>query len=167
MNRRSFLFYSFSVALAGGIWAPQARSAETVGSALSPEEVKTLLELHNQARADVGVQPLEWSSKIASYAQNWADHVASRGTFDHSGGRYGENMAGASGLREAVDSWLEEKAAYRGGPLGANWSQCGHYTQMVWRTTRYVGCGKASGTDYEIWVCCYDPAGNVRGQKPY
>lgn len=44
---------------------------------------------------------------------------------------------------------------------------CGHYTQVVWKNSRYVGCGKAmaaNGTLY--YVCNYYPAGNTGG-RPY
>lgn len=44
---------------------------------------------------------------------------------------------------------------------------CGHYTQIVWRATRNVGCGVASDPEREIWVCEYDPPGNYVGYRPY
>lgn len=169
MNRRSFLYYGFTAALVGsGALSLSAQAAEAItGSSLTQDEVAKLLRMHNEARAQVGVQPLAWSSEIAARAQEWADYLASSGQFDHSRNGYGENLAGAADLEEAVGSWLSEKAAYHGGPIGANWAQCGHYTQMVWGKTRLVGCGKGSSADYDIWVCCYDPAGNVRGESPY
>jgi hypothetical protein len=34
----------------------------------------------------------------------------------------------------------------------------------VWRGTSAVGCGKASCNGNDIWVCNYDPAGNVEGE---
>lgn len=41
---------------------------------------------------------------------------------------------------------------------------CGHYTQIVWRDTREVGCAKKNYTDGRwkgvIWVCRYSPPGN-------
>ena len=46
-------------------------------SRLKAEEVQTLLDMHNQVRADVGVKPVVWSEKLALYAQEWADHLAS------------------------------------------------------------------------------------------
>ena len=42
--------------------------------------------------------------------------------------------------------------------------ECGHYTQIVWRTTITVGCGVASGCSGsfpQVWVCDYLPAGNM------
>jgi hypothetical protein len=52
-----------------------------------------------------------------------------------------------------------------------NSTGCGHYTQVVWRKTRELGCGyatcKRDGFLVEFWACNYSPAGNVRGQEPY
>jgi hypothetical protein len=42
----------------------------------------------------------------------------------------------------------------------------GHFTQVVWRATTHVGCGTASCTGLVLWVCNYDPPGNVeRGYR--
>lgn len=54
-------------------------------------------------------------------------------------------------------------------------SGCGHYTQLAWRDTAEVGCGlshcegPANGSVWlwDIWVCNYDPPGNVIGVEPY
>jgi len=46
---------------------------------------------------------------------------------------------------------------------------CGHYTQVVWRSTTTVGCAMAVCKDSQeqIWVCQYQKPGNWVGQKPY
>ena len=45
---------------------------------------------------------------------------------------------------------------------------CGHYTQVVWKTTQYVGCGMAVSTSkIAFLVCDYYPLANVAGSKPY
>lgn len=53
-----------------------------------------------------------------------------------------------------------------------NSTGCGHYTQLVWANTREVGCGYSTCTTeddflFEVWVCNYDPPGNVISQFPY
>lgn len=53
-----------------------------------------------------------------------------------------------------------------------NSTGCGHYTQLVWANTRQVGCGYSTcetndGFLFEVWVCNYDPPGNVISQFPY
>eukprot|EP01083_Nonionella_stella_P275777 936755_1 len=49
--------------------------------------------------------------------------------------------------------------------------QCGHYTQMAWANTRYIGCGYTNGCDSggsaSIFVCNYFPAGNFNSVPPY
>lgn len=55
---------------------------------------------------------------------------------------------------------------------GLNSTGCGHYTQLVWANTRQVGCGYSTCTTeddflFEVWVCNYDPPGNVINQFPY
>lgn len=113
---------------------------------------------------------------------------------------YGENIAFA-GIRgagtimyppeEAVASWAEEVICWdygtilgNGRPTASsescdtaciakqNSSGCGHYTQLVWRNTREVGCGysnclAADGYSDGVWVCNYSPPGNFVGQAPY
>jgi pathogenesis-related protein 1 len=71
-----------------------------------------------------------------------------------------------------VGNWLEERACYQYGPLGhpAECScpgGCGHYTQIVWRSSTQVGCGVATCGGQEIWTCQYAPAGNMVGDAPY
>ena len=44
---------------------------------------------------------------------------------------------------------------------------CGHYTQIVWGTTRAVACAVATDRRREVWVCNYDPPGNIVGYRPY
>jgi pathogenesis-related protein 1 len=141
---------------------------------LSPQDADAVTAYHNRVRAEVGVEPLRWSPTIAAYAQQWADQLAAgdcqiihRSTND-----YGENLAqGASGNYSALDAvktWEGEKKHYRGGALSAdNWERSGHYTQVVWRQTRELGCGRAVCKNNVIVVCNYDPRGNILGRKPY
>ncbi len=148
------------------------------GSALTSEEARLILALHNRARASVGTAPLTWSEDLARYAQEWADHLASSSGFEHrpESGRWkqlhGENLymgtAAYYGLDRAVQAWIEEKNHYNGGPISeANVAAAGHYTQVVWRESRAVGCGKALHNGQLIVVCNYDPAGNVEGERPF
>ena len=114
--------------------------------------------------------------------------------------KYGENIAGWAGSKvpgaeRAVTWWLEEKKAFD--KLNADGEYTfgdekektetdaegnerplvvGHYTQMVWRTTRRLGAAKLTFQladdrghvrSYLAVVCNYDPAGNVDGKKPF
>lgn len=135
--------------------------------AMAPHEVEALLRIHNQARAEVGVPPVTWSAELAAYAQKWADKLAQTDEFEHSKGPYGENLASADDVEQAVNLWLSEKSLYRSVPFSAQSREYGHYSQVVWEKTTKVGCGKAISREETIWVCCYDPPGNIRGQSAY
>ncbi len=89
---------------------PSAHAAPGAnGSRLDPGEVKDLLRVHNRARADVGVRPLQWSPQVAKSAQRWADRLAdSSCRMEHSrGSGYGENLYRATaGYYEVEDAAL-------------------------------------------------------------
>jgi hypothetical protein len=152
---------------------------------------------HNAARAQLGLDEalpdLQWSTELAEIAQDWSDNLTSEcGTIEHRmPNSYGENIAMRGSTRltqpfspeEAVDGWNAEVACWDYGTIsgtescdaqcaaGLNSNGCGHYTQLVWRNTRRVGCGystcQGGQFTYEIWVCNYDPPGNYIGQTPY
>jgi hypothetical protein len=130
-----------------------------------------MLDAHNAVRARVGVPPLVWSARLAETAQDWADYLMATRAFFHSpDDHYGENLYAISGggasPNQVVSTWAQEAAGYdlrRGSCAGV----CGHYTQLVWRATRELGCAVAADTEREVWVCEYNPAGNVVGFRPY
>ncbi|MCI0524003.1 MAG: CAP domain-containing protein [Acidobacteria bacterium] len=153
-------------------------AATTTGSKLTPEEVQNLMTLHTNIRAEVKAGPLTWSKEIAAYAQKWADHLgATKCDLAHrpSSGEwkqmYGENLFVGSAkfftVADAVKLWENEKKNYKGQAISSGSANSGHYTQVVWKKTKQVGCGKAVCKDNLIVVCNYDPSGNVAGQLPY
>jgi len=130
-----------------------------------------LLRGQNEVRAQVGVPPLAWSPQLASAAQDRADHLIQTGGFAHTpDDPYGENLyeieGGTASPDQVVGAWADEARDY---DIRTNscTSVCGHYTQIVWRATRWVGCGVAADAGREVWVCEYDPPGNVIGYRPY
>lgn len=156
----------------------QLTQSQAGESRLTAHEVSQLVAAHNAARKEVGTPPLIWWGGLALYAQEWADHLASIRRIEHRphSGKwkqlYGENLfmgtAGRYRAADAVASWNAEKSAYRGEPIDmSRFYAYGHYTQVVWRGTRYFGCGKAEFGGNMIIVCNYYPAGNVTGQTPY
>jgi pathogenesis-related protein 1 len=144
----------------------------------------SILDVHNQERAAVGVQPLTWSNSLANDAQTWAQQIATTGIFNHldnqhtgptcTGPCYGENIAGfftsVSEPNGGQSRWAAEKSSYNG-QTNTCTAVCGHYTQMVWQATTEVGCATAppgaGGLQYSILLCRYSPPGNYPGQLPY
>jgi pathogenesis-related protein 1 len=132
---------------------------------------KDMVAAHNSVRTAVKVGPLAWSDKLAAVAQEWADHLLAKNEFAHRpNSRYGENLfevdGGQVSAGQVVEDWASEAREYDY-HLNHCTGVCGHYTQLVWRDTRDVGCAVARGGGREIWVCNYDPPGNVVGRKPY
>jgi hypothetical protein len=133
-----------------------------------------LLAAHNAYRANLGLQPLQWSDQLAEKAQSWAEHLAEIGQLEHSGS--GQNLAmataGTQSLTQLVDLWGSEQAYFTNGNFPdisstGNWMDVGHYSQMVWKTTTEVGCGFAENYGRDVLVCDYDPPGNVMGERAY
>ena len=134
----------------------------------SPQD---FLDAHNAARAEVGVGPMTWSSTVAAYTHNYTDQRIADCQMVHSVGPYGENIAwGTSSLTgtDAVNLWVSEKANYDYNSNSCVRGTCGHYTQVVWRTSVRLGCGRVQCND-DTWfiLCNYDPPGNYIGQRPY
>jgi len=141
----------------------------------APAPFTGIVTRHNFWRSQVGVSPLTWSSQVASAAQAWANQLI--GNCDappkHSDNQYGENIAWSSGSmtpEEVVDMWGGEiqnftyQSQFQSTPAG-------HYTQLVWANSKEVGCGistctNSSGT-WQIWVCDYNPKGNMLGESIY
>lgn len=126
------------------------------------------VDAHNKARAQHCAAPLTWSTKLAAAAQKWADALRDQGcTFGHSGGPYGENLAagtiGALDPESTVAFWYDEIKQYKF-PDGGFSMKTGHFTQLVWRGTKQLGCGHSQCKGNDIWVCEYDPPGNWDGE---
>lgn len=142
--------------------------------AAEPPRFAGMLAAHNQARRSVGVAPLRWSADLATTAQRWADRLRdSRCAMRHSGAAgLGENLAWASGQSlspaQVAAMWVGERRHYDAARNSCAPGQvCGHYTQVVWRSTTHVGCGMATCGTAEVWVCNYTPPGNVVSQRPF
>uniref|UniRef100_A0A7S3FS86 SCP domain-containing protein n=1 Tax=Chloropicon roscoffensis TaxID=1461544 RepID=A0A7S3FS86_9CHLO len=121
------------------------------------------LEAHNGYRRAHGVPELEWSAEVAKSAQAHAD----RCVFAHSvGSGYGENLAwGHAGIGKAITDWYNEIGLYNFNRPGFSMGT-GHFTAMVWKATRRLGCAKGNCPGQNLWVCQYDPPGNMMGAFP-
>jgi len=141
---------------------------------------KAVLDAHNKERATVGVPPLTWSDALAKDAAGWAAHLVQLGHPVHSKpeerGHEGESLwmgtAGAYSADEIVGGWIAEKSNFVYGAFpnvvkSGDWHAVGHYTQVIWRNTKQVGCAKTAMGGSDLIVCRYNPAGNLVGEKPY
>lgn len=166
----------FVLAMAVALFAPD--------SVLDTAQQTEMVAPHNRWRKEIGVPAVSWSADLASKAQAWANHLKeTRGCNQmHSGSAgVGENLYWASPKRwssgkteeqsispaDVVDSWAQERKdyTYRTNSC-ATGKVCGHYTQVVWRITTEVGCGKAVCSDKsQVWVCNYKPAGKFCWSK--
>lgn len=141
-----------------------------------------IVAAHNKYRTELGIEGLRWSGLLAAHAQKWADHLATLGgrSLMHAPaserGSEGENLwmgtAGYYSLTQMVDGWGGEKKYFVYGAFpnvsrSGNWADVGHYTQVIWKDTKEVGCGKSTAGGYDILVCRYSPPGNYMGRKPY
>ena len=153
-----------------------------------PEDVAGITAAHNAVRAavrtDDPLPELRWDPALAAWAQAWADELARRGcAMEHRprSGRWaqqhGENLLWSAGAPRAaaqvVQSWASEDAFYDTATNTCT-GVCGHYTQVVWRDSVRLGCARSTCTGAraqlgfeELWVCNYDPPGNVVGRHPY
>ncbi len=168
--------------LAGFLLTAGCDSTSSNGTSNPPNTVTTLsaaeqtqmVNAHNQVRQTLNLPPLRWSDALGSFAQEWANTLQGQGCgLQHrSNNQFGENLFSGTGASwtpsQVVDAWASEVQFY---DYNSNTCQagqmCGHYTQIVWRATETVGCGKSQCGQTEVWVCNYDPPGNFSGQKPY
>ena len=112
----------------------------------------------NQARALVGEAPFQWDPIAAEVAQSWASqctygHNPSASTeYDGMGGSggLGEDVAAGApsqSVADAVASWVNEEQYYdHATNTCASGQVCGHYTQIVWKSSTGVGCAKVHCT---------------------
>jgi len=91
--------------------------------------------------------------------------------FKHSGGPFGENLSAGThpfSIPAAIKLWTDEEPDYNPGNPDPS-----HYTQVVWKGSRQVGCALASCSNLQgafakadYYVCEYYPPGNVIGEFP-
>lgn len=137
-----------------------------------------LLALHNRERRAVGAGPLAWDSALAAAAAAYGPALERLGKLAHSPPAarlgQGENLwmgtRGAYTLEEMAGGWAEEKSLFRPGifptvSTSRNWSDVGHYTQMIWKGTTRIGCAVHKSRKWDFLICRYSPPGNVVGQR--
>ncbi|XP_061181922.1 cysteine-rich secretory protein LCCL domain-containing 1-like [Saccostrea echinata] len=150
-------------------------------------EAQAFLNAHNEKRRIVNptatsMKEMVWSTDLENLARNYAKNCNFAHNQQRSNGMpyyVGENLYVNSGDISpgvAVTSWDNEKNDYS---FTNNYCDpnskygCGHYTQVVWANSEYLGCAKHYcsyvtnfGPGYLV-VCNYGPGGNVNGARPF
>lgn len=151
------------------------------GQNLDTQEITEILTAHNKYRLDLDLPELVWSKKLENSSKKWVDKLISRDIFEHSDTKYGENIFVIMGRDaspiEVVDDWASEKKYFNYETrkciqnccdyVDCCLHECGHYTQIIWRDTKEVGCAVSKLGSKQIWVCQYNPPGNYNGEKTY
>lgn len=103
-------------------------------------EAQEALAINNKARAEKHLNPLQWDDKLASDAQQWANHLAQTQQMVHSSGDQrpgqGENLFAGMGkdytFSDGVNSWLGEEKDYHGEKIGeGDFEKWGHYSEFI------------------------------------
>ena len=131
-----------------------------------------ILAAHNRYRARHCAPPLTWSKELVAESGKWARNLAAHHcAFEHNPDpHHGENLAyfrppGALTEAQVAEEWYKEIEHYNFKRPGFS-MEAGHFTQLVWASTRRVGCSSVECGGGELWVCNYDPPGNMQGSFP-
>ncbi|KAL1505675.1 hypothetical protein ABEB36_005181 [Hypothenemus hampei] len=173
-----------------------SRCGKIYANNVTQADAQIIVDKHNELRqlianGKVPGQPRGINLKRMKYDQNLAieaQKIANTCIFAHKtvkDGRWhavGQNLyiqysTAASkevNWRAAIQSWFDEYKDYKYGKCCSSGSKMtGHYTQVVWAETEYVGCGYTYFNTNEafmyqkLYVCNYGPAGNYVGRVPY
>ena len=169
------------------VHSARVRRQEVRPMQMSATDKAYCLKYHNVLRAEAGAADMElltWNDSLAKTAKvfvescKWGFH--SRPPVpDTNFTAYGQNIATVEGPQinvvDTIKAWHDGKQYYDYLTLGCTINaQCGHYTQLVWSSTKQLGCHYhycnkkqplLSNTMY--FSCVYTPWGNWEKQKPY
>ncbi|XP_065345974.1 uncharacterized protein LOC135943395 isoform X1 [Cloeon dipterum] len=141
------------------------------------EFISDCIRWHNIFRQKHSADQITMSSQLCAYAQAWANHLAHTNTFYYRNDRQiGQNLfcrptgpqahVEISG-RDVALHWYGAMRQYdffkEPDRLHAN-VNAGHFTQLVWVSTKQLGLGKAQSRNGRVIVVAnYYPPGNVNG----
>jgi uncharacterized protein YkwD len=127
-----------------------------------PAFTSAILNSTNFYRHEHNASDVAWNATLEAYANSYL--ASDTGcTFAHSGGPYGENLAlGYANATASVEAWGDERKDYNfNNPEFSETT--GHFTQLVWKDTTTVGCGRKLCQTGWFLACEYWPRGNVIG----
>ncbi|KAI3873853.1 hypothetical protein MKX03_010823 [Papaver bracteatum] len=144
------------------------------GTAADAVDRHQFISEHNAVRAKFSEQPLTWNSTLVRYARRFASQRVGDCDMIHSNGPFGENIFWGGKYEDfsaayAVQSWASETSVYDPSKNSCQMNaMCGHYTQIVWMTTKRMGCARVKCNNGGVFaICVYDPPGNFEGENPF
>lgn len=187
MNKLTLIIFMSVLFLSGFKELKTSNNNAIESSVLTKQDIILSLQVHNDARKEVGVTELSWSNSLAEDALLWAKNLALKDDMYHSSNEsrpgQGENLSysyrSSNGNptfsetpgKEASTAWYNEIKDYTYAEIGSSKNAnvvIGHYTQMIWNTTTEVGMARAVSTSGSVYVVArYSPQGNWIGRQPY
>lgn len=152
MTWANFLMYSLF------FWMNAAGA--TAAATLDVEDTLTRI---NTLRTIHSAPPVQWDTSLENTAYNWAINLNKTNVFKHSNYPYGENLAyfrgvknATNAMQRAITAWYAENAVY---DYSVGGFTAGHFTQLVWINTKYIGAAVING----YVVMEFNPPGNYAG----
>jgi len=165
--------------------------SDKMSDRMTTEEIDQILDLHNIYRSFEDSGDMErqiWNDRMESLARVWAANCdfehpdkSVNKEYDNVGQNLYVTSAKTVDLARPMFQWYDEIKDHNYDTLTCTAGKmCGHYTQLVWAHSRYVGCAYhycdqlKSATNIPkgiLLVCNYAPSGNVKIKgkplKPY
>ena len=139
---------------------------------------KEIVDRHNEYRKRHAASSLTVLKELSTLCQSTVDYCKKIGDLQHvglsmdDGTIIGQNLYLTSGMTNGasvVDRWYSEIQYYDYDNVDKGTIMAGHITQVVWKSTKQIGCAIAFGPwkDFSLSSyigCNYLPAGNALGQ---
>ncbi|OXM50356.1 hypothetical protein CFP71_28425 [Amycolatopsis thailandensis] len=146
--------------------APQVKSGD-------PAFDKPFLSEINKYRARHSSDPVTVNPDLDALAQDyavWALENGIKGEYSPAA-RYGRTLAsdkstnGYPGMKNVPSRWYAESRNYNYDDPANSPGRVSDFTQMVWKSSKSVGIGKACGKKQRFYACTvvalWDPRGNI------
>ncbi|OAX82912.1 hypothetical protein ACJ72_02737 [Emergomyces africanus] len=172
----SLLIFTITVTVPGPTsLPPPPPTSPTIPASYASDSVfrNTILAVTNRYRRDHNATALSWNRTLEASSRRWTRQCR----WAHS--TSGENLAmGYANVTAAVQAWGDERTLFDFfKPRFTH--ETGHFSQLVWKGSRTVGCARFHCGDYADhggeddddddaaygWyvVCQYFPVGNIMG----
>ena len=128
------------------------------------------LNIHNRFRENHYCKKLELNEELSEKAQKYADRCAQSDNIIHYIDLYEDEVIGQNiyivdkdkfNVDKICHEWYDEQKNY---DFNSNnyIKDASHFTQLVWKSTKYVGFGYSNNNSGEVYfVAYYYPAGNI------